>query len=111
MTYHMLKVKNVEFSLLNNEVYLKTLLLKTAQIIGATILNVYTHKFEPQGVSVILTIAESHISVHSFPCEKIGQFEIATCSQRMNTQQGIDFIKHSLGIIMNIQCEEFIKVI
>lgn len=49
MTYHMLKIKNVDFSLLNSVTYLNALLLKTAQIIDAKILNVYSHQFEPQG--------------------------------------------------------------
>lgn len=34
---------------------------------GATLLLIKTHKFSPQGVSVFALIAESHVSVYSWP--------------------------------------------
>lgn len=34
---------------------------------GATVLHRFAHKFQPQGVTVLYALAESHISAHSFP--------------------------------------------
>jgi len=34
---------------------------------GATLLNLYVHQFSPQGVTATATLAESHITVHTWP--------------------------------------------
>ena len=40
---------------------------KACEIMGATVLHRFTHRFTPQGVTIIFALAESHISAHSFP--------------------------------------------
>jgi S-adenosylmethionine decarboxylase proenzyme len=39
----------------------------------ATIINKSLHKFEPQGLSIIYLLAESHLSIHTWP-------ELKSCS-------------------------------
>lgn len=43
------------------------------------ILNVYGHKFSPQGVSVVITISESHLSIHTFPESNYCAIDTYTC--------------------------------
>ena len=40
---------------------------KCVEVCGATLLHIHTHKFSPQGVSGVAVLAESHISVHTWP--------------------------------------------
>lgn len=44
-----------------------------------TILNVFSHKFSPQGVSTVITISESHLSIHTFPEHNYCAVDIYTC--------------------------------
>ena len=45
------------------------------------ILNSFSHKFSPQGVSVVITISESHLSIHTFPESEYCAMDIYTCGK------------------------------
>jgi S-adenosylmethionine decarboxylase len=48
---------------------------------GATLLHIHTHKFSPQGVSGVAVLAESHISVHTWPEIGYGAFDVFMCGE------------------------------
>ena len=45
----------------------------------ATLLHIHLHKFSPQGVSGVAVLAESHISVHTWPEAGYGAFDVFMC--------------------------------
>jgi len=63
---------------------------------GATLLHIHTHKFSPQGVSGVAVLAESHISVHTWPEIGYGAFDVFMCG---NAQpwKAIDVLKRAFG--------------
>ncbi|MDZ7260870.1 MAG: adenosylmethionine decarboxylase [candidate division KSB1 bacterium] len=77
---------------------------------GATLLNVRTHRFEPHGVSGIAVIAESHISIHTWPELGYAAVDIFTCGEHVNPYQASEVLKryfkpdhnHALEIIRGI---------
>ena len=50
---------------LNDESFLRCTLNRAAKLANATVLNLISNKFEPQGVTAIALLAESHISIHT----------------------------------------------
>lgn len=48
---------------------------------GATLLHIHLHKFAPQGVSGVAVLAESHISVHTWPERRYGAFDVFMCGE------------------------------
>ena len=42
-----------------------------------------SNKFEPQGVTAIALLAESHISIHTWPESNYSAVDIFTCGQNM----------------------------
>ena len=46
-----------------------------------TILQKTQHKFEPQGITMLYMLSESHISIHTFPEQQYLAFDIYTCRQ------------------------------
>lgn len=52
---------------------------KMVEVCGATLLHIHTHKFSPQGVSGVAVLAESHISVHTWPEIGYGAFDVFMC--------------------------------
>lgn len=48
------------------------------------ILNVFTHKFHPQGVSVVVALAESHFTVHTYPEKRYAAIDFFTCSDKVD---------------------------
>lgn len=55
------------------------ILEKAAEVSRSTVVGKVKHKFEPQGMSVVLLLAESHISYHSFPEDDYCAIDIYTC--------------------------------
>ena len=46
---------------------------------GATLLHIHLHPFEPSGVSGVAVLAESHISVHTWPEAGYAAFDVFMC--------------------------------
>ena len=52
-----------------------------ARRIEATVVSQASHRYTPQGVTAILLIAESHLSVHTWPEEGYAAVDLYTCGQ------------------------------
>lgn len=57
-------------------------LCEAARDAGATILHVHAHHFSPnQGVSAVAVLAESHISIHTWPERSYAAIDIFMCGE------------------------------
>lgn len=63
---------------------------------GATLLHIHTHKFSPQGVSGVAVLAESHISVHTWPEIGYGAFDVFMCGDA-NPWRAVDVLKRAFA--------------
>ena len=55
-----------DFDKLNDMPYIEQLFVDAALRAGAEVREVAFHKFAPQGVSGVVIISESHLTIHSF---------------------------------------------
>ncbi len=60
-----LELYDCDHAKLNDEAFLRTTITTAAKRAGATLLNLITHRFEPQGVTGLALLAESHLSIHT----------------------------------------------
>ncbi len=72
-----------DYDKLNDESFLRCALNRAAKFAKATVLNLISNKFEPQGVTAIALLAESHISIHTWPESNYSAVDIFTCGQNM----------------------------
>ena len=73
---------------------LKNLLKKAVLLSGATMLHIHLHRFgKNQGISGIAVLAESHISVHTWPERKYMAFDIFMCGDTFPEQAAEFLIK------------------
>ena len=63
---------------------------------NATVLNLISNKFEPQGVTAIALLAESHISVHTWPESNYCAVDIFTCGRNMMPELASQYLIESL---------------
>ena len=63
----LLELYNCDTSLLNDTKRIEAALVEAARLVGATIIDTSFHHFSPYGVSGVVIIAESHITVHTWP--------------------------------------------
>ena len=54
-------------------------MLAAAEHVGATVVGEVFHRFSPQGVSGSVVIAESHLSIHTWPETGYVAVDIYTC--------------------------------
>ena len=64
---------------------MEELFVEAANISGATVLESSFHAFQPQGVSGIVVICESHFAVHAWPEHDYAAVDLFTCGG------GVDF--------------------
>ena len=83
-------------NLLDNEDFIKEALTKAADAAGATLLGIVSHKFEPQGVTAIALLSESHISIHSYPEYGYAAVDAFTCGEHTNPESACRSLKESL---------------
>ena len=81
---------------LNDECFLRCILNRAAKLANATVLNLISNKFEPQGVTAIALLAESHISIHSWPESNYSAVDIFTCGQNMMPELASQYFIESL---------------
>ena len=52
---------------INDIDHIETTLRQCVEASGATLLHIHLHHFQPNGVSGVAVLAESHISIHTWP--------------------------------------------
>jgi S-adenosylmethionine decarboxylase len=70
-----------DFDLLNSVEKTEEILISAAKKINTTVLNSYFHRFQPQGVTGVVVIEESHISAHNWPESGYSAIDVFTCGQ------------------------------
>ena len=81
---------------LNDESFLRCTLNRAAKLANATVLNLISNKFEPQRVTAIAFLAESHISIHTWPESNYSAVDIFTCGQNMMPELASQYLIESL---------------
>ena len=82
--------------LLDDYEELERLLQVALNMAGAKILRVFGEKFQPQGVTLLALLAESHASIHSWPELGYAAIDLYTCGDTTNTHRAAEFLKTKL---------------
>lgn len=75
--------------LLNDEPALRTTLLEALNETGLSVLDVMGKRFEPQGVTLLALLAESHASIHTYPEHGSMFVDVFTCGQHCMPQLAV----------------------
>ena len=78
--------------LLDDEEYVKESLKLAAEAAGCEILKIDSHKFDPQGVTAYALLAESHMSIHTWPEKNVAKCDIFTCGVDNEPKKAVDFL-------------------
>ncbi len=102
----LLELYRCDYEKLNDESFLRCTLNRAAKLAKATVLNLISNKFEPQGVTALALLAESHISIHTWPESNYSAVDIFTCGQNMEPELAGQYL------IETLKAEEhFLRVI
>jgi S-adenosylmethionine decarboxylase len=80
--HFLIELRSVDSLLLDNLPQIETIFLESLNNSGATYINHFFHKFSPQGVSGVVVIAESHLSIHTWPEDGYAALDVFTCGSK-----------------------------
>jgi len=81
---------------LNDLKYVEKMMVDAALESGAEIREVAFHKFAPMGVSGVVIISESHLTIHSFPEHGYASIDVYTCGDRIDPNVAAQYISKQL---------------
>ncbi|SYZ72817.1 S-adenosylmethionine decarboxylase proenzyme [Candidatus Zixiibacteriota bacterium] len=82
---------------LNNRPELEKIMIEAARHSGATVVDSVFHHYNPQGLSGIVVIAESHISIHTWPEYGYAAVDCFTCGTSVDPWKALEYLKEALG--------------
>ncbi len=71
--------QGVDPNLLNDGKALQVILIDSLRETGAHILEIRIQKFQPNGVTLLAILAESHASIHTYPSLGVAMLDLFTC--------------------------------
>jgi S-adenosylmethionine decarboxylase len=71
-------------------------MIAAAKVAGATIMESAFHRFEPQGVSGTVILAESHLSIHTWPEKGYAAMDFYTCGDHTDPWAACEFAAATL---------------
>ena len=95
-THLLVELNGCDAALLDDMALVKRALLDAADEAGATIVGEVFHKFSPVGVTGIVCIAESHISIHTWPEHAYAAVDIFTCGENFKPVEAARLITERL---------------
>jgi len=81
---------------LNDVDFIRSAMVTAAEKAGATIVTDTFHHFSPHGVSGAVIIAESHLSIHTWPEYGYAAVDLFTCGDTVSSKKAFDNLRESL---------------
>jgi S-adenosylmethionine decarboxylase len=81
---------------LNDESLIREALAQAAERSGATLLSITSHKFQPQGVTALALLSESHISIHTWPELGYAAVDAFTCGTHTDPKKACQHLEETL---------------
>lgn len=77
--------------------HIEHVLRAAAQAAGATVVGVHLHHFGPgMGVTGVAMLAESHISIHTWPEAGVAAIDLFVCGRSADAEAGLALVAEEL---------------
>jgi S-adenosylmethionine decarboxylase len=94
---HMLaELTGVSRETLDDERLLRQTLRSALTVANATVLSIVSKHFEPQGVTLVALLSESHASVHTYPEFGALFVDVFTCGDKAEPAVAIEYLIDAL---------------
>ncbi len=90
----LLEVYDVDFEAINDVESLQNTMIKGINRAKMTILNTFSHCFVPQGCTIVIALAESHVSCHTWPENGCLAIDVYTCGEGNPKLIALELLKY-----------------
>ncbi len=94
--------------LLNDVAALEAVMVEAAQRAGATVINSMFHHFSPFGVSGVVVIQESHLTIHTWPEQGFAAVDLFTCGTQTRPRRALTHLRRALQCTQ-IEVRQFMR--
>ena len=91
-THLLVELKDCNSKILNDLKKIEDILVTAAKEAKATIIESRFHKFSPFGISGVVVIAESHLTIHTWPEYGYAAVDIFTCGETLQPSVAASYI-------------------
>jgi len=91
-THLLIELKNCNPEILKDLESVKNILVDAAKKANATIISVNFHEFNPFGISGVVVIAESHLTIHTWPEYGFAAVDVFTCGETIKPEIAAQYI-------------------
>jgi S-adenosylmethionine decarboxylase len=88
----LVELRECSTKILGNLKEIQDILTTAAKVADATIVEVAFHKFSPFGISGMIVIAESHLSIHTWPEYEYAAVDIFTCGNVLKPEKAVEYL-------------------
>ncbi len=85
-THFLIELFGCDSKQLNDLAFIKSTLIASLDKTGIDILDLSEYQFQPHGVSVVLLLSASHMSIHTWPEHKYCTIDIFTCTEQATSE-------------------------
>ena len=92
MKHILFDLKGCSADLLDDARHVRNSLFHASLISNSKILKIDYHEFTPQGVTGYAVLAESHLSIHTWPEKGVAMCDIFTCGDSCQPQKAVEYL-------------------
>lgn len=93
----LLELFDCDIHAINSLEAVKGALIEAAKRAQATIVDVVFHEFNPFGISGVVVIAESHLSIHTWPEYRYAALDIFSCGETLQPELAATYLVEQFG--------------
>ena len=93
MKHILFELRGCSSKLLDDPEFIVMALQIGASRAKSKLLGVNCHHFKPQGVTAIAMLAESHISIHTWPEDDVARCDLFSCNPKTNYKAVIQYMQ------------------
>ena len=93
----LLELFDCDLDAISNLKSVKHALVEAAKRAQATIVDVVFHEFNPFGISGVVVIAESHLTIHTWPEHRYAAVDIFSCGDTLQPEVAATYLVEQFG--------------
>ena len=96
MKHILFDLEGCDNDLLDDEDFVRLSAWNAAKESKSELINISCHKFKPQGVTALAMLAESHLSIHTWPEKGVAKCDIFTCDEKCDPHKAVEYLGEAL---------------
>ena len=96
MKHILFDLKDCPFHLLDDARFVRNSLFHASLLSESEVIKIDFHKFYRQGVTAFAMLADSHISIHTWPEKGVAKCDIFTCSDKAKPEKAVEYLGEAL---------------